>query len=120
MDHLFEMYDKDKNGIISFDEFVEACHNLIMQSREKGHHDEEKMDIKKEFSKSARKTAFELNDEEEEVPHDLADLPPDQQQAAIKKKAFSMLALGTCLVLLFSGMIFIFAAYVAYKLLPKH
>jgi Ca2+/Na+ antiporter len=42
------------------------------------------------------------DEEEEEMPEDIANLSPDEQQRAIKKKAFFMLAVGTSLVLLFS------------------
>ena len=42
-------------------------------------------------------------EEEEEMPDDIASLSPEEQEAAVKKKAFTMLALGTFLVLLFSG-----------------
>lgn len=94
-------FDTDNNGIISFDEFVDACHSIIVNSSS---HKSTSDDVTRGFSDSAMKTAMELDSEEEEVPEDIADLPPDQQQFAIKKKAFSMLALGTLLVLLFSGM----------------
>jgi hypothetical protein len=42
-------------------------------------------------------------EEEEEVPEDIASLSPEKQEAAVKKKAFTMLGIGTFLVLLFSG-----------------
>lgn len=41
-------------------------------------------------------------EEEEDVPEDLASLTPEQQQSAIKKRAFIMLTVGTALVLIFS------------------
>jgi len=41
-------------------------------------------------------------EEEVEVPDDLANLSPDEQQAAIKSRAFTMMAIGTGLVLVFS------------------
>lgn len=41
-------------------------------------------------------------DEEPETPEDLADLSPEEQQAAIKRRATWMMSLGTILVLLFS------------------
>ncbi len=108
MDEIFIKYDTDENGIISFDEFIDACYNLIIHSTEEKDSDQEdgKVDFAKDFSDSAMKTAKELDEEEEEIPEDIADLSPDQQQATIKRRAFSMLALGTFLVLLFSGMIF--------------
>jgi Ca2+/Na+ antiporter len=41
-------------------------------------------------------------EEEEEIPDDLKDLSPEEQQAAIKARAFWMMGLGTVLVLIFS------------------
>merc|ERR550537_839362 len=41
-------------------------------------------------------------EEEEEMPEEFADLPPEQQQRAILKRAFSMMGAGTLLVLVFS------------------
>lgn len=40
--------------------------------------------------------------EEEEIPEEFTDLSPEAQQAAIKRRAFTMLAIGTGLVVLFS------------------
>jgi len=44
----------------------------------------------------------EEDDEEEEMPEDICDLPPDVQQQIIKKRAFTMLFIGTALVVIFS------------------
>jgi len=44
----------------------------------------------------------EEEDEEEEVPDDIADLTPAQQQTVIKRRAFTTLAVGTAVVLIFS------------------
>ncbi len=107
MDALFEKFDTDKNGVISFDEFVDACHYIIVRSTSPKPHGTKDLGssiISKGFTESAMKTAMELDAEEEEMPEEFADLPADQQQFEIKKRAFSMLALGTFLVLLFSGM----------------
>jgi len=46
--------------------------------------------------------ADEEEDEECEVPEDLQDMSPDEQQAAIKMRAFGMMGVGTLLVLIFS------------------
>jgi len=42
------------------------------------------------------------DEEEEELPDEIAELPAGEQQYAIKKMAFSMLALGTFMVLMFA------------------
>jgi hypothetical protein len=52
---------------------------------------------------AAMQSFGEDEEEEEEVPNDIASLSPEKQEAAIKKKAFTMLGVGTFLVLLFSG-----------------
>ena len=44
----------------------------------------------------------EEEDEEEEIPDDIADLTPAQQQTVIKRRAFTTLAVGTAVVLIFS------------------
>lgn len=108
IDALFVKYDTNGNGAISFEEFVYACHSIISSSSLKSsrnlrnHTDK----IEHGFAKAAVNRALEGSDddEEDEVPHDIAQLPADEQQSAIKKKAFTMLGLGTLLVLLFSGM----------------
>jgi Ca2+/Na+ antiporter len=41
-------------------------------------------------------------EEEEEIPEDFVDLPPEEQQTRIKFRAFWMMGLGTLLVVLFS------------------
>lgn len=46
--------------------------------------------------------AHDEDEEEEEVPEDLRDQDPDVQLALIKKRAFTMMGLGTAMVLLFS------------------
>jgi Ca2+/H+ antiporter len=44
----------------------------------------------------------ENGEEAEEVPEDFSELSPEQQQVAILKRAFTLLAMGTFLVVLFS------------------
>lgn len=44
----------------------------------------------------------EENTEDEDMPEDLADLSPQEQRSRLKKRAFSKLAFGTALVLVFS------------------
>ena len=103
---LFSKYDKDSNGIISFDEFIAACHSIILAKLMPVEAEEESDSVEHGFAASAFLAASEHGEEEEEeeIPDEIADLPADEQQQAIKKKAFTMLAIGTLLVLLFSGM----------------
>jgi phage-related minor tail protein len=104
-DALFDKYDQDNSGVINFEEFVGACHAIIISSRSRQPSGQSVADkLEYQFSKSAFQTSNADDDEEEEeVPEEIAALPADQQQSAIKKKAFTMLGIGTFLVLLFSG-----------------
>ena len=93
---LFAKYDTDQSGFISLDEFIGLAYALIKLQDSTAKHTGD--------SHSAlAETAFsEVDDEEEEVPDEFTDLPPDQQQTAIQKRAFGMLLTGTALVVLFS------------------
>jgi Ca2+/Na+ antiporter len=112
IDTLFAKYDEDDSGEISLDEFVLACYSILTTAHQaKAHKDPSirKSRLTKEDSTvvdiaaAALEAAEEDADEEkEEVPHDIASLSPEHQEAAVKKKAFTMLAFGTLLVLLFS------------------
>ncbi|CAB9523005.1 Sodium/calcium exchanger [Seminavis robusta] len=99
MDALFRKFDTDGNGTICFDEFIGMAYTLIT---------EDKDDIRSSVRPLTQGVAEGIysedldGEEEEEVPEDFADLPPDQQQLAIKKRAFVMLTIGTTLVVLFS------------------
>lgn len=86
---LFEQSDADHNGTISFDEF---CNMIIRYVRE--HPEQQPKNIENE--------AGENDEEDEEIPQDLADLPPEVQQKKIKQRAFGQLAWGLLLVFVFS------------------
>jgi len=98
-EHLFQKYDSDGDGTVSFDEFVQCCYDLIKKAHGAGDATGSYRDT---MERELIENVNESEDEEEEVPIELADLPPNEQQKAIKKMAFSMLALGTALVLLFA------------------
>ena len=102
---LFAIYDVDGNGVISFDEFIDVCYSLIRSDRTiKTNLDPEGSLLLHDFTEGAVGALKESgDDEDEEVPHDIAHLPPIEQQKAIKRKAFTMLFFGTLLVLVFSG-----------------
>ena len=84
---IFQKFDLDNSGFIEFNEFVKGMNAYIVDdssSMWKGGDGEGE------------------DDEDEEIPEEIAALPVEQQQSAIKKKAFLMLLFGTCLVLTFS------------------
>ena len=86
---LLKAFDSDKNNELNFDEF---CHFIvnIVDRRTKG----ELLSIEAEGDDSG--------EEEEEVPTDLANLSPKQQQRRIILRSFSMMLAGTAIVILFS------------------
>lgn len=98
MDELFKKFDEDNNGVVSFDEFIGACFIFIKEHQGTG------STITKAAQSTDEGEQAEEDDEEEaeEVPEDLSDLSPEEQQKAIKKRAFTMLAIGTTLVCMFS------------------
>ena len=97
VEKLFKKFDTDGNGTISFDEFIGLAYVLITDDEIAAHHQPTVATLADNIHSDDAE-----GEEEEDVPEDLTDLPPDQQQAAIKKRAFIMLAIGTTLVVLFS------------------
>jgi Ca2+-binding EF-hand superfamily protein len=103
MDKLFAKFDTDGSGTISLDEFIGLAYTLIKA--------QDQQTAPRHLDASSRGTRAALvqaafgedeDEEEETVPEEFTSLTPDQQQRAIKWKAFRMLALGTGLVVLFS------------------
>jgi Ca2+/Na+ antiporter len=98
-DSIFSKFDLDQSGTISFDEFIAMSYTLIKMK------DSGDLDGSARGAGASRRalveSAFEA-EEAEEVPEEFTSLPPDQQQTAIKKRAFLMLFLGTALVAIFS------------------
>jgi Ca2+/H+ antiporter len=83
------------------DEFIGVAYMLIKAQDTKTKADSRTISS---APKSMAESAFsdEAEEEQEDMPEEFTSLPPDQQQSAIKRKAFSMLAAGTFLVVLFS------------------
>ena len=111
VDHVFSHFDSDGSGTIDYDEFICACYIIITEGKGFSHRvDEATVDATTRSKRSS--VAIQADnifseeggdeEEEEEVPEDLVSLTPEQQQRAIKKRAFLMLFMGTSLVLLFS------------------
>jgi Ca2+-binding protein (EF-Hand superfamily) len=109
LDVLFTKYDKDGSGGISLDEFVLACYSIVTAAHTEPTTSEAMMTREESLERGVASAALDAlqsgsgEEEEEEIPHDIAKLSPEKQEAAVKKKAFTMLAFGTFLVLLFSG-----------------
>lgn len=109
---MFDTADADHSGNINFEEFV-AC--FMSYALDPG------TDLKDQGEKARYRAAphkyidhdLEATDggedddedegeEVEDIPEDLADLDPDEQQKRIKKRAFFGMGMGTLLVLFFS------------------
>ena len=101
---IFNVCDQDGSGVIDYDEFIAACYAIIKEraSATEPHTRTCKTSVVKEVGSSMFDNKNEDDGEQEEIPEVFTDLPPDEQQRAIKRRAFTMLAIGTGLVLLFS------------------
>lgn len=110
---LFHKYDENSDDQISFEEFVKGTYSLILKaSNPELNKEEDAKDhfdrVEMKFAVAVRESTQNLDDtdesgeEEEEIPEEIKDLPASEQEAAIKKKAFTMLAIGTAMVLMFA------------------
>lgn len=112
IDRWFTEADSDKSGFIEFRELVEATIKFL---REKNHHpaspfsgamQKARMESFAVTGESKSSESIENDDDEEEeedeIPDDLAGLSVEEQQVRIKRRAFSMMAIGTLTVLLFA------------------
>jgi Ca2+/Na+ antiporter len=94
---IFSDFDKDKSGQISFDEFILGVASYV----KKTHH--KTAPVPKDIeAPSANSNDDDDEEEHEEIPEDLADLSPAEQQKAIKTRAAIAMAIGTVFVILFS------------------
>lgn len=104
LDSVFSQFDLDGDQTINYGEFINACYTIIKEETA------ESVNESRRIRQAAHHTMSENifhgeggdEEEEEEVPEDLTALSPEEQQRAIKRRAFSMLFIGTTLVLLFS------------------
>ena len=102
---VFSAYDTDSSGAIDYDEFIAACYTIIKQATSQSDNINYTRQLSDQVTAQVGDTMLgdDGDDEEqEEVPEDFFDLSPDEQQRAIKRRAFAMLTIGTALVLLFS------------------
>jgi Ca2+/H+ antiporter len=103
MQRLFQLADTDASGYMNFEEFAD-CIATCTSNISKG-----KKTITRGLG-SERTSSLEVDnddddgdeEEAEDIPEDLADLPPDVQQKRIFKRSCQMMGMGTILVLIFS------------------
>merc|ERR1712070_806864 len=89
--------DTNHDGEVEFNEFLECLHGYLM--------DEEKLKAMEERNGLDTKKipTYDMEDEEEEeVPEDLASLSPDEQKRVVIFRATWMMSLGTFVVLVVS------------------
>jgi Ca2+/H+ antiporter len=98
---LFLRSDTDNTGFIEYGEFVDLMLEYLIRNSKKS----------KEAKASQPRTLCmvkeeddedEGGEEEEDIPEDLVDLSPEEQQARIKTRAFSTMGSGTLIVTLIS------------------
>mmetsp|Transcript_27114 Transcript_27114/g.54226 ORF Transcript_27114/g.54226 Transcript_27114/m.54226 type:complete len:554 (+) Transcript_27114:390-2051(+) len=97
---LFHQFDMDKDGRISFDEFIHATAYVIKKSYNKDIVNSLSLQSIENWKTASHSFSFE--EEVEEMPKDLANKRPEMQQTVIKVRAVAMLLMGTTLILLFS------------------
>jgi len=110
LDKVFAQFDRDGSAAIDYEEFIAACYVIISSasSAEPGH--DAALRSKRGTVQCATSAVADdifaegggHDEEEEELPEDLTNLSPEEQQRAIKRRAFLLLLVGTALVLLFS------------------
>mmetsp|Transcript_15731 Transcript_15731/g.28515 ORF Transcript_15731/g.28515 Transcript_15731/m.28515 type:complete len:564 (-) Transcript_15731:175-1866(-) len=105
LDTVFSQMDQDGSNTIDYNEFICACYIIISSANGA----KEVPPRIPSGSPSAAPMADRIfndeggeEEEEEEVPADFRALSPELQQRAIKRRAFTMLFIGTALVLFFS------------------
>jgi len=96
----FRQIDTDNSGYLDFKEFVTCVANFSMYSSPRP--PTMSRIIPGYWKTEAQTDDDEEGCEEEELPEDLADLDPAEQQKRIKARAFKGMFLGTFIVLLFS------------------
>lgn len=98
---ILNKVDNNNDDLISLDEFVVLCYHLIVYE-EDGHKQIVDADLGESVKQQVFSSQDDSEDEVEEIPEDFCDLSPEEQQMAIKLRAFKILAVGTLMVLYFS------------------
>jgi len=107
VDAIFGVADRDRSGHMDFDEFVEMMLIFVRDF-------EQLVDVERFYGRSKLQTPEPVSvlmetrsqgsteEEESEMPEDLKNLTPEQQQRSIKIRAAQLMFFGTLLVLVFS------------------
>ena len=88
---VIHQFDTNHDNVLDFDEFNKFIHTLVEQRRS-GQLTHVRIDP----------ALLEVDEEEEEMPEDLCHLSPAEQQKRIIRRAFTMMSVGTVIVILFS------------------
>jgi len=99
---IFDAADMDKSGGINFEEFVACIMAFALDPFQPDEDDGKGAKVFVPGDDDGGDDDGDEGEEEEDIPPDLADLSPAEQQAAIKKRACSKMFLGSALVLAFS------------------
>lgn len=103
---VFSQFDRDGSNTIDYNEFISACYIVIKEAGVSVHEEDQVREHSSSIADPLVENIFNDDgvgdEEEEEVPEDLTALSPEEQQRAIKRRAFLMLFVGTTLVLAFS------------------
>mmetsp|Transcript_15141 Transcript_15141/g.25256 ORF Transcript_15141/g.25256 Transcript_15141/m.25256 type:complete len:499 (-) Transcript_15141:249-1745(-) len=108
---VFARFDKDGNGRIDYEEFVQGVCDYMIKHKpvmEALAYKSQEPDVEKMVTSVHDGGANDEDDDEDEeeeeddIPSDMRDLSPAEQQARIKWRAFYMMGLGTAIVILIS------------------
>merc|ERR1719160_383623 len=100
---LFLRSDTDNTGFIEYSEFVDLMlEYLVRNSKKSKEADKKGLQPRTLCIVKEDEDEDEGGEEEEDIPEDLVDLSPEEQQARIKSRAFSTMGIGTLIVTLIS------------------
>jgi Ca2+/Na+ antiporter len=99
---LFKRADTDGSGYMNFEEFADCVARCAFNMRSLGDQATYSLHPQRAPTFVDSPDDDEEEGEAEDVPADLADLPPDVQQRKIMQRSLLLMGLGTLLVLVFS------------------
>lgn len=101
---IFNEFDRDRSGSIDYKEFVRgvACYVSAHESLLKSQEQEIELRTKSNDVEAAGEEEDDEEEEEDEMPDELKDLSPEEQQKRVKMKSAWMMGLGTIILVLIS------------------